>query len=101
MVLKRQMLAIHADETATGQALEALAQVKRRRGYRDMWGWRGTSFDPFIEVKIERITGTALASEGVHVSARAVVVECAVVLTGPIVSTDIWSITADEGEGSL
>jgi hypothetical protein len=36
MVLKRQMLAIHADETATGQALEALAQVKRRRGYRDM-----------------------------------------------------------------
>jgi hypothetical protein len=43
--------------------------------------------NPLIEV--ERIAGTALASEGVHVPARAVVVECAVVLTGPVVSTDI------------
>lgn len=49
--------------------------------------------NPLIEV--ERIAGTALAIEGVHVPARAVVVECAVVLTGAIVSTDIRPITTD------
>jgi hypothetical protein len=27
---------IHADELAAGQALEAVAQAKRRRGYRDL-----------------------------------------------------------------
>ena len=27
---------IHADELAAGQALEALAQLKRQRGYRDL-----------------------------------------------------------------
>lgn len=30
------LVEIHADETATGQALEAHAQLKRRRGYRDL-----------------------------------------------------------------
>ncbi|WP_201865278.1 WGR domain-containing protein [Microvirga soli] len=32
----QELVEIHADEIAAGQALEALAQVKRRRGYRDL-----------------------------------------------------------------
>jgi hypothetical protein len=30
------MVETHVDELAAGQALETLAQVKRRRGYRDL-----------------------------------------------------------------
>jgi predicted DNA-binding WGR domain protein len=32
----QELVEIHADEIAAGQALEALAQIKRRRGYRDL-----------------------------------------------------------------
>ncbi len=32
----QELVEIHADEIAAGQALEALAQVKRRRGYYDL-----------------------------------------------------------------
>jgi predicted DNA-binding WGR domain protein len=32
----QERVEIHADEIAAGQALEALAQAKRRRGYRDL-----------------------------------------------------------------
>ncbi len=32
----QELVEIHADEIAAGQALEALAQVKRRRGYCDL-----------------------------------------------------------------
>ena len=32
----QELVEIHADEIAAGQALEAFAQVKRRRGYRDL-----------------------------------------------------------------
>jgi predicted DNA-binding WGR domain protein len=32
----QELVEIHADEGAAGQALEALAQLKRRRGYRDL-----------------------------------------------------------------
>ena len=32
----QELVEIHADEIEAGQALEALAQVKRRRGYRDL-----------------------------------------------------------------
>jgi predicted DNA-binding WGR domain protein len=32
----QERVEIHADETAAGHALEALAQLKRRRGYRDL-----------------------------------------------------------------
>jgi predicted DNA-binding WGR domain protein len=32
----QELVEIHADETAAGQALEAVARVKRRRGYRDL-----------------------------------------------------------------
>ena len=32
----QELVEIHADEIAAGQALEAIAQVKRRRGYRDL-----------------------------------------------------------------
>ena len=32
----QELVEIHEDEIAAGQALEALAQVKRRRGYRDL-----------------------------------------------------------------
>jgi predicted DNA-binding WGR domain protein len=32
----QEMVEIHADEIAAGLALEALAQLKRRRGYRDL-----------------------------------------------------------------
>ncbi len=32
----QELVEIHADEIAAGQALEALAQVKRKRGYRDL-----------------------------------------------------------------
>jgi predicted DNA-binding WGR domain protein len=33
---RQEMVDIHTDEIAAGQALEAIAQVKRRRGYRDL-----------------------------------------------------------------
>ena len=32
----QELVEIHADEVAAGQALEALARLKRRRGYRDL-----------------------------------------------------------------
>jgi predicted DNA-binding WGR domain protein len=32
----QEMVEIHVDEIAAGQALETLAQVKRRRGYQDL-----------------------------------------------------------------
>ena len=32
----QERVEIHEDETAAGQALEVLAQEKRRRGYRDL-----------------------------------------------------------------
>ncbi len=32
----QELVEIHADEIAAGQALEAVARVKRRRGYRDL-----------------------------------------------------------------
>ena len=32
----QERVEIHANETAAGQALEAVAQVKRRRGYQDL-----------------------------------------------------------------
>jgi predicted DNA-binding WGR domain protein len=32
----QEMVEIHVDELAAGQALETLAQVKRRRGYQDL-----------------------------------------------------------------
>jgi predicted DNA-binding WGR domain protein len=32
----QEKVEIHADETAAGQALEAIARAKRRRGYRDL-----------------------------------------------------------------
>jgi predicted DNA-binding WGR domain protein len=32
----QEMVEIHVDEFAAGQALETLAQVKRRRGYQDL-----------------------------------------------------------------
>jgi predicted DNA-binding WGR domain protein len=32
----QELVEIFADELAAGQALEALAQLKRRRGYRDL-----------------------------------------------------------------
>ena len=32
----QELVEIHTDEIEAGQALEALAQVKRRRGYRDL-----------------------------------------------------------------
>jgi predicted DNA-binding WGR domain protein len=32
----QELVEIHADEIGAGQALEAVAQVKRRRGYRDL-----------------------------------------------------------------
>jgi len=32
----RELVEIHEDEIEAGKALEALAQVKRRRGYRDL-----------------------------------------------------------------
>jgi predicted DNA-binding WGR domain protein len=32
----QEMVEIHVDEPAAGQALETLAQVKRRRGYQDL-----------------------------------------------------------------
>ena len=31
----QELVEIHADETTAGQALEAVARAKRRRGYRD------------------------------------------------------------------
>jgi predicted DNA-binding WGR domain protein len=33
---RQELVEIHADEIAAGQALEALAQVNRRRGHRDL-----------------------------------------------------------------
>jgi predicted DNA-binding WGR domain protein len=32
----QEMVEIHVDDLAAGQALETLAQVKRRRGYQDL-----------------------------------------------------------------
>jgi predicted DNA-binding WGR domain protein len=32
----QELVEIHADEIAAGQAVEAVARVKRRRGYRDL-----------------------------------------------------------------
>ena len=32
----QELVDIHADEIAAGQALEAVARAKRRRGYRDL-----------------------------------------------------------------
>ena len=32
----QELVEIYADEITAGQALEALAQTKRRRGYRDL-----------------------------------------------------------------
>jgi predicted DNA-binding WGR domain protein len=32
----QELVEIHADEIEAGKALEALAQLKRRRGYRDL-----------------------------------------------------------------
>ena len=32
----QELVEIHADEAAAGQALEAVARAKRRRGYRDL-----------------------------------------------------------------
>jgi predicted DNA-binding WGR domain protein len=32
----QELVEIHADEIAAGQALEAVAKAKRRRGYRDL-----------------------------------------------------------------
>jgi predicted DNA-binding WGR domain protein len=32
----QEMVEVHVDELAAGQALETLAQVKRRRGYQDL-----------------------------------------------------------------
>ncbi len=32
----QELVQIHTDEIAAGQALEAVAQVKRRRGYTDL-----------------------------------------------------------------
>jgi predicted DNA-binding WGR domain protein len=32
----QEMVEIHADEIAAGQALEAVAKAKRQRGYRDL-----------------------------------------------------------------
>jgi predicted DNA-binding WGR domain protein len=32
----QELVEIHADEIEAGMALEALAQIKRRRGYRDL-----------------------------------------------------------------
>jgi predicted DNA-binding WGR domain protein len=32
----QELVEIHADEIAAGQALEAVARAKRRRGYRDL-----------------------------------------------------------------
>jgi predicted DNA-binding WGR domain protein len=32
----QELVEIHEDEVAAGQALETLAQVKRRRGYQDL-----------------------------------------------------------------
>ena len=32
----QELVEIHADELEAGQALEALARLKRRRGYRDL-----------------------------------------------------------------
>jgi predicted DNA-binding WGR domain protein len=32
----QEKVEIHANETAAGQALEAIARAKRRRGYRDL-----------------------------------------------------------------
>jgi predicted DNA-binding WGR domain protein len=32
----QELVEIHADETAAGQALKAIAQGKRRRGYQDL-----------------------------------------------------------------
>ena len=32
----QELVEIHTDEIAAGQALEAVAQVKRRRGYTDL-----------------------------------------------------------------
>ncbi|MBL0407508.1 WGR domain-containing protein [Microvirga aerilata] len=32
----QELVEIHADEIAAGQALEAVARLKRRRGYRDL-----------------------------------------------------------------
>jgi predicted DNA-binding WGR domain protein len=32
----QELVEIHVDELAAGQALETLAQVKRRRGYQDL-----------------------------------------------------------------
>jgi len=33
---EQELVEIHPDEIAAGQALEALAMLKRRRGYRDL-----------------------------------------------------------------
>jgi predicted DNA-binding WGR domain protein len=32
----QELVEVHADETTAGQALEAVARAKRRRGYRDL-----------------------------------------------------------------
>jgi predicted DNA-binding WGR domain protein len=32
----QELVEIHADKIAAGQALEAVARVKRRRGYKDL-----------------------------------------------------------------
>jgi predicted DNA-binding WGR domain protein len=32
----QELVEIHADEMAAGQALEAVARAKRKRGYRDL-----------------------------------------------------------------